>query len=185
MEKPGASALSASTDSDYYGERKTSLRGSFVEGRDELDQPQDVKISGVFNPFPEAVVKEPVITGRRLDAVPDVERRRSSVANVRMGTFSNASDDSFYKPIDAYEGRHRYDPDFSWTKNEEKRLVRKLDWKICTWACLMFFALQLDRGNIVQALSDGMLGNLNMNSNQSVYELPRTSDVSANHPVSC
>ena len=36
--------------------------------------------------------------------------------------------------------------------------VFQLDIKICAWACLMFFALQLDRGNIVQALSDNMLG---------------------------
>lgn len=34
----------------------------------------------------------------------------------------------------------------------------QLDWRICLPACLMFFALQLDRGNITQALSDNMLG---------------------------
>ena len=138
--------------------------------RSELDQPfEDVKVSRVFNPFPEAIVNDPVLAGRRESAVPDGDRRRSSVTAVRLGTFSNAADDDFYRPIDSYEGVHRYDPKFSWDAADEKKLVRKLDWKICTWACLMFFALQLDRGNIVQALSDGMLGNLHMNSNQYNY----------------
>ena len=47
--------------------------------------------------------------------------------------------------------------------------MRRLDWRICSWCCLMFFALQLDRGNIVQALSDGMLVNLDMTSNDYNY----------------
>lgn len=37
--------------------------------------------------------------------------------------------------------------------------------QICTWVCLMFFALQLDRGNISQALSDNMLEDLNLSTN--------------------
>jgi hypothetical protein len=35
--------------------------------------------------------------------------------------------------------------------------VRKLDWRVALPACIMFFALQLDRGNITQAISDTML----------------------------
>ena len=54
----------------------------------------------------------------------------------------------YYAPIDTYEGRHRYDPKAKWAPEEEKRLGRRLDWRICSWCCLMFFALQLDRGNI-------------------------------------
>ena len=77
--------------------------------------------------------------------------------------------EGFYQPIDKYEGRHRYDPYFEWEPAEEKRLVRRLDWRICTWCCLMFFALQLDRGNIVQALSDDMLTDLGIESNQYNY----------------
>lgn len=45
----------------------------------------------------------------------------------------------------------------------------QIDKRICTWACLMFFALQLDRGNISQALSDNMLDDLNINTNDYNY----------------
>ena len=31
-----------------------------------------------------------------------------------------------YMPIAKYEGRHRYDPSFRWTEDEEKKLVRKV-----------------------------------------------------------
>lgn len=31
-----------------------------------------------------------------------------------------------YKPVDSYEGLHRYDPDFDWEPEEERRVVRKV-----------------------------------------------------------
>lgn len=31
-----------------------------------------------------------------------------------------------YKPIENYEGAHRYDPHYQWTEGEEKRLVRRV-----------------------------------------------------------
>ena len=37
-------------------------------------------------------------------------------------------------------------------------MTLQLNWYIAVPACIMFFALQLDRGNITQALSDNMLG---------------------------
>jgi hypothetical protein len=31
-----------------------------------------------------------------------------------------------YKPVDSYEGLHRYDPDFEWEPEEERKVVRKV-----------------------------------------------------------
>ena len=31
-----------------------------------------------------------------------------------------------YKPVDSYEGLHRYDPDFEWELEEERKIVRKV-----------------------------------------------------------
>lgn len=101
--------------------------------------------------------------------------------STREATFDDKGLEEYYAPIGSYEGRHRYDPRYQWEHKEEKRLVRKvcirsscasyeahgiqIDWKICTWVCLMFFALQLDRGNISQALSDNMLDDLGIGTN--------------------
>lgn len=87
--------------------------------------------------------------------------------NLKPGLVRNVDDvslDKYYVPIDSYEGRHRYDPKATWSKAEESALIRRLDIRICAYCCLMFFALQLDRANISQALSDNFLVDLGMNT---------------------
>ncbi|KAK4687874.1 hypothetical protein P7C73_g2242, partial [Tremellales sp. Uapishka_1] len=71
----------------------------------------------------------------------------------------------WFVPPDSYESKHRWDPKAEWTTQEENKLRRKLDWKVAAAACLCFSALQLDRGNISNALSDGMLKDLHMTTN--------------------
>ncbi|KAH9827620.1 putative transporter [Teratosphaeria destructans] len=102
--------------------------------------------------FPEAVLSKP----SKLFAEKDEGRT----------TFENSEVlEEYYRPIESYEGYHRYDPHFQWEPKEEEKLVRKIDYRICTWVCFMFFALQLDRGNISQALSDTMLSDLHLTTN--------------------
>lgn len=64
-----------------------------------------------------------------------------------------------------YECRHLFDPDLTWNQKEEKRVIRKNDWYVTFWTFLMFTALDFDRSNISQALSDDMLENLNLTTN--------------------
>lgn len=42
------------------------------------------------------------------------------------GTFETEGVESFYKPIPEYEGAHRYDPNFEWKPEEERRVVRRV-----------------------------------------------------------
>ncbi|KAK7184990.1 hypothetical protein DPSP01_002817 [Paraphaeosphaeria sporulosa] len=68
-----------------------------------------------------------------------------------------------------YEGLHRFDPNYTWTAEEEKKLVRKLDFRITLWAWMMFVSLDLNRKNINRAISDNMLKDLGMNTNDFNY----------------
>lgn len=94
---------------------------------------------------------------------------------------SNDSDDSlagnifadpevaaYYKRVyeeAKYECRHAFDPHATWTEEEEKQIIRKLDLRVCFWACTMFFSLQVDRGNLTQAVSGTFLEDLNLSTN--------------------
>ncbi|CAJ2508963.1 Uu.00g139890.m01.CDS01 [Anthostomella pinea] len=68
-----------------------------------------------------------------------------------------------------YECRHVFDPDLEWTEEEERRIVRRLDWRVCLWACVMFFGLQVDRNNLVQVVSDTFLDDLGLSTNDYNY----------------
>ncbi|KAK0614350.1 major facilitator superfamily domain-containing protein [Immersiella caudata] len=68
-----------------------------------------------------------------------------------------------------YENRHRFDPEFTWTAEEERKLVRKIDWRIMLWAWIMFCSLDLHRRNINRAISDNMLPEIGMNTNDFNY----------------
>lgn len=74
--------------------------------REHSDQAIDLK---GLKALPEAAITEP-----------------SLFARTGGKTFETESLESFYKPIDSYEGLHRFDPEFEWEPKEEKRLIRKV-----------------------------------------------------------
>ncbi|KAK2038774.1 major facilitator superfamily transporter [Colletotrichum somersetense] len=61
-----------------------------------------------------------------------------------------------------WENWSAFDPSFRWTWREERAVRRKVDWKIMIWACIMFAALNIDRNNISNAVSDNMLDDLGL-----------------------
>ncbi|KAH3676259.1 hypothetical protein WICMUC_002136 [Wickerhamomyces mucosus] len=71
-----------------------------------------------------------------------------------------------------YEGQYHFDPNFKWTKSEEKSLLKKLDSKITLLACIMFVGLQIDRVNLTQAVSDNLLDDLGLST--SDYNIGNT-----------
>ncbi|KAL3482525.1 major facilitator superfamily domain-containing protein [Aspergillus californicus] len=125
---------------------------------DATDSPVTVPVEADMKKSPHAVVESDSSSASG-------SRERAQYKEFNESAFDATEDPRFYKPIPEYEGIHRWDPNFDWTEQEEKRLIRKIDLRVCTFACVTFFALQLDRGNIVQALSDTMLDDLGMNTN--------------------
>ena len=100
--------------------------------------------------------------------------------------FSDPKIAEYYKGLyesSQYECRDAFDPELEWTSAEEKRIVRRLDARVCAFACFAFFALQVrtfpfrsyrppcltllqvDRGNMAQAVSDNLLDDLNLTTN--------------------
>ncbi|KAJ5006616.1 putative transporter [Colletotrichum sp. SAR 10_99] len=54
----------------------------------------------------------------------------------------------------------------SWTQDEEKAVVRKLDWYLMPLLVVGFYVLQLDRTNISNALTDTLTRDLGITNNQ-------------------
>jgi hypothetical protein len=44
----------------------------------------------------------------------------------RQITVPSGSLQHLSEPVDNYDGRHRYDPDFQWAQGEEKKVIRKV-----------------------------------------------------------
>ncbi|KAM0712036.1 hypothetical protein Q7P37_011130 [Cladosporium fusiforme] len=73
-----------------------------------------------------------------------------------------------------YECRHRFDPSFQWSAQDEKRAARKVDWRIMLLVWAMYSSLDLVRRNINRAISDNMLDDLGIDTNdfntgQTIY----------------
>ncbi|GEQ68831.1 hypothetical protein JCM33374_g2500 [Metschnikowia sp. JCM 33374] len=71
-----------------------------------------------------------------------------------------------------YECASAFDPEFEWTEEEERALVRKLNWRVSLTSCVLFFGLQVDRGNLAQAVADNLLKDLHLTTND--YNLGNT-----------
>ncbi|KAF7559615.1 hypothetical protein G7046_g4545 [Stylonectria norvegica] len=73
-----------------------------------------------------------------------------------------------------YECRNRFDPSFTWSAKGEVLVKRKLDWRVMLWVWIMFSSLDLVRRNINRAVSDDLLKDLGVttddyNTGQTIY----------------
>ncbi|KAK7425970.1 hypothetical protein QQZ08_007552 [Neonectria magnoliae] len=79
--------------------------------------------------------------------------------------FDNSELAQFYQPHPDYENQHRFDPDERWTHREEQAVRRKTDVRIFLWILVMFFGLNIDRGNLGNAAADNLLNDLQIDTN--------------------
>ncbi|KAL0941474.1 transporter YIL166C-like protein 1 [Colletotrichum truncatum] len=96
-------------------------------------------------------------------------QKRKNYDKTSIGTQPSVYDDAVlapqYQPRDDWENLHRFNPSARWTWEEEDAVVRKTDWRIMIWACIMFIGLEIDRANLSQALTDNFLNDLGMTTN--------------------
>lgn len=71
-----------------------------------------------------------------------------------------------------YECRSAFDPHLKWTLEEDKRLMRKVDYRVILSACIMFVSLQINRGNLQEAVADNLLEDMDLDTNE--YNLGNT-----------
>lgn len=119
---------------------------------------------------------EPTVTAihPKADVAPEALKADGSVKAASLDSFDEKNPFSdpkiaeYYRELyesSQYECRGAFDPELEWTAAEEKRIVRKLDMRVCAFACFAFFALQVDRGNMAQAVSDNLLNDLDLTTN--------------------
>ncbi|KAI8296716.1 putative transporter [Colletotrichum sp. SAR11_240] len=130
------------------------------EGISDLAEPQDTTKSVGFW---EALTRRN--TPRDLDSIA-----------TECSVFDDPNLAPFYQPPAEYENVHRFDPQERWTYREEQRVRRKTDLRIFAWILVMFFGLNIDRGNLGNAAADNLLKDLNINTNdynnaQNMYRI--------------
>lgn len=107
-------------------------------------------------------------------------QRKKRVDPDAIATTRSVFDDpllrQYYQPHPQYENLHRFDIDERWTYREEAAVRRKTDFTILVWILVMFFGLNLDRGNLGNAAADNLLKDLKITTNdynnaQNMYRI--------------
>ncbi|KAI5963724.1 uncharacterized protein KGF55_002604 [Candida pseudojiufengensis] len=97
------------------------------------------------------------------------ENSENTIINEKHSNpFLNPKIEEYYRTLyknSNYESYSAFDPFFNWSPKEEKTVKIKLYYRVAFTACLMFISLQIDRGNLAQAVTDNFLKDLNLNSN--------------------
>ncbi|KAI8806645.1 hypothetical protein BJ742DRAFT_898631 [Cladochytrium replicatum] len=65
--------------------------------------------------------------------------------------------------IDSLAKFRNYDPELTWSEEEEHTVIRKWEFLVFPTSCLMFYFLQLDGGAIANAVTTSFLPDLGIN----------------------
>ena len=83
----------------------------------------------------------------------------------RRSVFDDPDRAKYYEPGPEYENYHRFDPSERWTYREQRSVLHKIDFKILFWVLVMFFGLNIDRGNLSLAIAGNLLDDLKLSTN--------------------
>lgn len=83
----------------------------------------------------------------------------------KRSVFDDPSLIKYYAPGPEYENYKSFDPSERWTHREERSVRRKIDFRILLWVLIMFFGLNIDRGNLSLAVAGGLLDDLKLSTN--------------------
>lgn len=94
----------------------------------------------------------------------------------RRSVFDDPNLAGFYLPRSDHENSKRFDISERWTYREEASVKRKTDICIFLWILVMFFALNIDRRNLGNAVADNLLDDLKITTNdynnaQNMYRI--------------
>ncbi|KFX98370.1 hypothetical protein O988_04370 [Pseudogymnoascus sp. VKM F-3808] len=119
-----------------------------AKATDNLVEPEDADRS--FNWTWKSLVQKPA----DLDAIA-----------TKRSVFDDPDLIQYYAPGPEYENFKSFDPSERWTHREERSVRRKIDFRILLWVLIMFFALNIDRGNLSLAIAGNLLDDLKLSTN--------------------
>ena len=90
-------------------------------------------------------------------------------------------------PDNSFESTDKIDINASWTATEEQKVVRKTDVHLLLCFCIMYIAMSMDRGNLHNALTDNLLEDLHLTTNDfnNASTLTRVAFLLSEFPVQC
>jgi hypothetical protein len=105
---------------------KTVDDHGYSSGVNGLPQPIQRKPWWKFGGKDQSFVSVNAGYARTVDSDLSSDTKLGSVEDLSRNVYINEDSKEIYKPIEGYEGAHRFDPELQWTPEEEAALVRSV-----------------------------------------------------------
>lgn len=132
-----------------------------------------VSFQGDYEPKDVELLAEPIVFKDSLFSfqnIKDIFKKKQPDYYDRIATRRSVFEDPDpeirrkYFPTSKWENFASFDPYFRWTNREDRKITRKMDFKILTIVCFLFYSLNMDRGNFGAAVAGGVLKDLKLST---------------------
>ncbi|KAK1984488.1 major facilitator superfamily transporter [Colletotrichum cereale] len=168
---PKASPPGSVTSSDHAAPDAKALVVAYDKGHADAAPPTAPALATQETQRMEAALGDAILRFLRIRKGPKADEYDLDAVATQPSIWDSENVEE-YKSLyihSQWENWSAFDPSFRWTWREERAVRRKVDWKIMVqeksppaWACIMFAALNIDRNNISNAVSDNMLDDLGL-----------------------